>query len=111
VSLPDARQAAVVAHDDRVTYVGTVAEGSESIVAVGSIDERAFHVKAGRRSRIALNTPQSAYVWNLASGKAMRVRCSDCIVLDVALSDEAAGVLVSRGDVTLLEIYPTNVLR
>ncbi len=91
--------------------MGLVREGSESIVAAGSIDERAYHVKAGRGSRIALMTPQSAYVWNLASGKAMRVRCTDCIVLDVALSDDAAGLLVSRGDATLLEIYPTSVLR
>ena len=66
--------------------------------------------QAGSGSRIAMHSPQSAYVWNLSTGKAMRIRCDDCMVLEVALSDHALGVLVSRGSDTLLEMYPTDAL-
>jgi hypothetical protein len=109
IRFPGTSQWAVIANDNRTTYAGVV-EGSREIRSAGAVGERAYRVKSGTGSRIAMHSPQSAYVWNLETGKAMRIRCDDCMVLDVALSDNELGVLVSRGSDTLLEMYPTAAL-
>jgi hypothetical protein len=110
IRFPGAAQWALVANDNRTTYAGLVDGPNTSIRSAGAVGERAYRVKAGAGSRIAMHSPQSAYVWNLDAGKAMRIRCEDCMVLDVALSDAALGVLVSRGTDTLLEMYETSAL-
>jgi Zn-dependent protease with chaperone function len=109
--LPDSRGWAVVGYDTKSTYVGTIEEDGKSIRASGTIEGRAYGVKAGTGSRIVMHTPTAAFVWNLATGKAMRLSCTNCMVLDVALSDHGAGVLFVRGQTTTLEIYPTSALR
>ena len=108
---PGGSKWAVVANDNRTTYAGVLNGSHTPIRSAGAVGERAYRVKAGAGSRIAMHSPQSAYVWNLESGKAMRIRCDDCMVLDVALSDNELGVLVSRGSGMLLEMYSTRSLQ
>jgi Tol biopolymer transport system component len=109
--LPDSQRWAVVAYDNSSTYVGTIEENGKSIHASGAIEGHGASVKPGRGSRIAMHTPTAAFVWNLATGKAMRLACTNGMVLDVALSDHAAGVLFVRGQATTLELYTTDVLQ
>ena len=110
IRIPGSTAWALIGNDHRTTYAGLIAGPAQQIRSAGAIGERAYRVRAGSGSRIAMHSPQSAYVWNLATGKAMRIRCDDCMVLEVALSDHALGVLVSRGSDTLLEMYPTGAL-
>ncbi|HEX6177515.1 MAG TPA: M48 family metalloprotease, partial [Thermoanaerobaculia bacterium] len=111
IELPDSGRWALVAHDERSTYVATFDSSARSIRAAGSLGERAFAFKGGRGSRIATHGAQSAYVWNLATNKAMRIEMTECVVMDVALSDDAAAVLAGCGYDTVVRLYPTASLR
>jgi len=104
--LPDSDQWVVIGRDATSTYVATV---DKSIHAAGSIRGNALAAGTGSGSRIALiDSNRDVIVWNLRSGKAMRIGCAECSAHDVAFADHAVGVLRLRGMRTEVVVFPTD---
>lgn len=108
-SIPDSGEWVVIGRDDMSTYVGTVDADRRSIRASGQLPGNVRRRANGSRSRVALIDGRGdLVVWNLRSGKAMRIGCDQCIVSDAAFAERAVGVLRSIGGHSEIAIYSTD---
>ena len=105
--LPDVNAWGIVGGDSHATYVATY---DNSMHQEGMVEGKASTLATGRGARIALLDDQrGVIVWNLRSGKAMRIGCAQCRAHAAAFAETTVGILRKNGDQIEVAIYPLVV--
>ena len=105
--LPDVNTWAILGGDEHTTCIASY---DTSVHKEGSVQGKASALAVGRGARIALlGERRDVIVWNLRSGKAMRIACAKCEAHAAAFAENAVGVLRRNGDLMEVAIYPLVV--
>ena len=105
--LPDVNTWGILGGDEDTTYITTY---DTSLRKEGRVEGKASALAVGRGARIALlGERRDVIVWNLRSGKAMRIACAKCEARAAAFAENAVGVLRRNGDLMEVAIYPLAV--